>query len=305
VVYQNADQIVVAGDLSAGNNMPTPFTPSRTLLAGTFLTLSCSILIVSAQDRSVAGSEPNPQTRQDLDQPSPVDIAPEPTDPTERAIRTIRNRLHNDTLPPRNPNCTPAARNRAKNDGCVALPTLEELPESIPSKVTIVDQAPFGPEPILRELPVNWSNTIVVGTVNRIQPYLSEDKRNIYTEYTISVTEVLKDAKGFPLDDNSAIALDRMGGAIRLASGRVLRDVVHGNGAPLIAEHKYVMFLSYDARGVWFRSVKCWELLNGIAVPTEPGDVATAQGRSLFAGMNEASFISAVRDAIKRFPSRP
>ena len=164
------------------------------------------------------------------------------------------------------------------------------------SKVTIVDLLPFGPEPILRELPVNWSNTIVVGTVNRIQPYLSEDKRNIYTEYTISVTEVLKDAKGLSLNAASTITLDRMGGAIRLASGRVLRDVVHGNGAALSLEHKYVMFLHYDVRGAWFRSFKCWELLNGVAVPVEPGDVATAQaGRSHFAGMNEASFILAVR----------
>ncbi len=153
---------------------------------------------------------------------------------------------------------------------------------------------------------MNWSNTIVVGTVKRVQPYLSEDKRNIYTEYTISVTEVLKDAKGLSLNAASTIALDRMGGAIRLASGRILRDVVHGNGAPLIAERRYVMFLSYDARGVWFRTIKCWELLNGVAVPVEPGDVATAQaGRSLFAGMSEANFISAVREAIKRFPSRP
>jgi hypothetical protein len=260
-----------------------------------------------SQDRPVTGSGPQSQpSRQDPKQPSPFDIAPEPTDPTELAIRTIRNRLHNDTFSSRTPNCTPTARNRAKNDGCVALPTLEELPESIPSKVTIVDQAPFGREPILWELPVNWSDTIVVGTVKRIQPYLSEDKRNIYTECTISVTEVLKDAKGFPLDDNSTIALDRMGGAIRLTSGRILRDVVHGNGAPLIAERKYVLFLSYDARGVWFRSVKCWELLNGVAVPIDPGDMANAQpGRSQFAGMNEASFISALRDAILRFPSRP
>jgi len=91
-----------------------------------------------------------------------------------------------------------------------------------------------------------------------------------------------------------------------LASGRVLRDVVHGNGAPLIPEHKYVIFLTYDVRGAWFRSFKCWELLNGIAVPIEPHDVATAQaGRSIFAGLNEASFILAVRDAIQRFPSRP
>jgi hypothetical protein len=142
--------------------------------------------------------------------------------------------------------------------------------------------------------------------VKRIQPYLSEDKRNIYTEYSISLTEVLKDAKGLSLNAASTIALDRMGGAIRLVSGRILRDVVHGNGAPLIAERRYVMFLSYDVRGVWFRTVKCWELLNGVADPVDPGDVATAQaGRSLFAGMKEASFISAVRDAIQRFPSRP
>ena len=91
-----------------------------------------------------------------------------------------------------------------------------------------------------------------------------------------------------------------------MASGRILRDVVHGNGAPLIVGHKYVLFLSYDVRGVWFRSVTCWELQNGVVVPVNPGDVATAQaGRSQFAGMNEASFIGAVRDAIQRFPSRP
>ena len=65
---------------------------------------------------------------------------------------------------------------------------------------------------------MNWSNTIVVGIVKRIQPYLSEDKRNIYTEYTISVTEVLKDAKGLSLNAASTISLDRMGGAIRLNS---------------------------------------------------------------------------------------
>ena len=268
--------------------------------------LLCSTLAAWSQDRPVTGPGPKSQSsRQDLDQPSPIDIAPEPTDPTERAIRLVRNRRHNDTLPSRTPNCTPEARNRAKNDGCVALRTLEELPESVPSKVTFVDLPPFGPEPILWELPVNWSDTIVVGTVKRIQPYLSEDKRNIYTEYTISVTEVLKDAKGLSLNAASTIALDRMGGAIRLNSGRVLRDVVHGNGAPLIAEHKYVTFLTYDVRGAWFRSFKCWELLNGVAVPIDPGDVATAQaGRSQFAGMNEASFISGIRDAIQRFPSR-
>jgi CheY-like chemotaxis protein len=64
---------------------------------------------------------------------------------TERAIRTIRNRLHNDTLPARSSNCIPGAINRAKNDGCVVLRTLEELPESVLSKVTIVGSTAFWP----------------------------------------------------------------------------------------------------------------------------------------------------------------
>jgi len=142
--------------------MRTLFQPIHKLTFVTFLTLICSALIVSAQERTVTGPGANAQpSRQQLDQPTLVDIAPEPTDPTERAIRNIRNRLHNDSFPAPNPNCTPGVTNRAKNDGCRAFPTLEELPESIPSKVTYVDLPPFGPEPILSELPVNWSDTIV------------------------------------------------------------------------------------------------------------------------------------------------
>jgi hypothetical protein len=269
--------------------------------------LFCSMFSAWSQQASNTGSQAKAQpSGQELDQPTPVDIAPEPTDPTELAIRTIRNRLHNSRLLFPSPNCTQAATNRAKNDGCVALPTLEELPESMPPNVTIVDVAPIRIESPESDLRVNMSDTIVVGIVKRIQPYLSEDKRNIYTEYTISVTEVLKNANGLPLNAASTITLDRMGGAIRLNSGRVLRDVVHGNGAPLITEHKYVLFLHYDLRGTWFRSLTSWELLNGVVVPVDPGDVAAAQaGRSHFAGINEASFIMAVRDAIQRLPSQP
>src|SRR6266511_466661 len=75
---------------------------------GSCLMLFCSVLIVSAQEQPVTGPEAKPQpSRQDLEQSNPVDIAPEPADPTERAIRTIRSRLHNDTLPSRSSNCTP------------------------------------------------------------------------------------------------------------------------------------------------------------------------------------------------------
>ena len=142
--------------------------------------------------------------------------------------------------------------------------------------------------------------------MNRVQPYLSEDKTNIYTEYTVSVEQVLMDTKGLLPKPGAVIALDRMGGALRLASGRVLPDDVRGQGAPLIASHRYVLFLSYDARGIWFRTVKSWELWEGVAMPVDPGDVVAAQqGKSHFTGSKEADFLNSIRDEVKHMGVQP
>ena len=228
---------------------------------------------------------------------APVDVAPEP-DAAEFVIRTIRNRLHNTTRPCatgnlQSPDHLTASR-RAKNDGCMAVPTLEQLPEDVPSKITYVDLPP------LPDLPVRFSDTIVTGIVNRVQPYLSEDKTNIYTEYEFVVSQVFRHVNGLQLNPGDSIVLDRMGGAIGLASGRVLRDVVEGNGAPLTTGKRYVLFLQYDARGNWFRTVKSWELWNGVAIPLDPGDIAAAQqGQSRFAGTSETDFVKAIGDAVQ------
>ena|ERR1017187_1106098 len=56
-----------------------------------------------------------------------------------------------------------------------------------------------------------------------------------------------------------------------------------------------------DALGYWFRIDKLWELRNGVAAPMDQFDQGLAQaGRSRFTGMDEATFLSAVRDAVKR-----
>src|SRR5205807_1000215 len=100
---------------------------------------------------------------------------------------------------------------------------------------------------------------------------------------------------------DSVIALFRMGGSLRLASGRVVRTDVHGLGETPVAEHRYVCFLHYDARGYWFRIDKLWELRDGISAPMDPIDQGLAQaGRSQLTGMEETSFLSAIRDAIQR-----
>src|SRR5437870_3101879 len=75
------------------------------------------LVFVSAQERHVAGAEANAQSsRQELEQTTPVEIAPEPTDPIERAMRLVRNRLHNDVVTFRtSTKVTPLPANSAKN----------------------------------------------------------------------------------------------------------------------------------------------------------------------------------------------
>jgi hypothetical protein len=285
--------------------MPNRFPPIRTLMVLTFLTLLCSVPIVSTQQSSVAGAEEKAQlSRREREQTTPVDVAPEPTGSTERAMRLVRNRLHNDVVTFRtSTSVTPLSATSAKNrrDGSSVMKTLEELPEGVPSKVVNVDLMP------MTELPAKQSEVVVVGYVKKAQPYFSEDKRNIYTEYTISIVEVLRNATQLPLRAEGFITSHRLGGALKLASGRVIRLDVSGYGAPITADGKFVLFLGgYDPRGDWFHIYKPWELTTGVAVPLDPHDVAMAQaGRSQFAGMNEGSFIIAVRDAIQRLPARP
>ena len=104
---------------------------------------------------------------------------------------------------------------------------------------------------------------MAVGVVKNVQTYLSEDRRGIYTEYTVAIEEVLKDESGLSLYPGTTIALDRMGGAVRLPTGRVLRDVVKGNGPPLIPGRRYVLFLYYRAPGTWFDPSSLWNCVRG------------------------------------------
>lgn len=261
-------------------------------MAAAFLVLQ-SALVVLAQDRpttpvpTAASSQSNPQFEDD----NPIVLSPEPTDPAERQLRLVRNRLHNEiSAASRNPNCPaplgpPSASRPARNDSCgPILPTLEELPPGVPGKVTFVDLPP------MPDLPVKMSHAVVVGAVKRVQTYLSDDRRNIYTEYTVAVEEVLKDESGLSLYSGSTITLDRRGGAVRLPSGRVLRDVVKGNGLPLVSGTRYMLFLYYYAPGTWFRPFKSVELSEGHVVGTP---------MSQFAGIDQTTFISTVHQAVE------
>ena len=92
------------------------------------------------------------------------------------------------------------------------------------------------------ELSVDSADTIIIGSVSKVQPYLSEDGTRVYTEFSVLPLEIFKNAKGLLLATGSVITLYQMGGAVRLTSGAVVHLDVRGLPAPPAQNQRYVFF---------------------------------------------------------------
>jgi hypothetical protein len=78
--------------------------------------------------------------------------------------------------------------------------------------------------PRLSLVPIAESKVVVMGQVLRMQPYLSTDRRRIYTEITLRAEEVYKSPMNFKLSADRTLVIDLVGGALKLPSGQVVRD---------------------------------------------------------------------------------
>jgi hypothetical protein len=65
------------------------------------------------------------------------------------------------------------------------------------------------------------STAVVIGVVTSARSYLSQDKTTIYSEMTVAIGQVLRDRSGLALAAGSQIAVERAGGVIRQASGKL------------------------------------------------------------------------------------
>jgi len=92
--------------------------------------------------------------------------------------------------------------------------------------------------------PLDDSDAVVIGTVTGGQAFLSNDERGIYTEFTVSLQEVLAAAPPLSLLSGNTIMAERKGGAIRLPSGKVLARCMAAQSMPL-SGRRYLLFLKY------------------------------------------------------------
>lgn len=88
-------------------------------------------------------------------------------------------------------------------------------------------------------IPVEQSPVIVIGDVLQSEAHLSEDKTNVYSEFTIRLVDVIKADSSLPA---SEMVVERLGGYVRYSDGRKLLYRVGTGGMPRVGA-RYLFFL--------------------------------------------------------------
>jgi hypothetical protein len=94
-------------------------------------------------------------------------------------------------------------------------------------------------------LPIDKSVAVVIGQIMGRAAYLSSDKTNVYSEFTVRIDEVLMNNSQVPLTAGSSVAVERDGGRVRFPSGHITTSSIPGQGMPLLGK-RYVLFLTHD-----------------------------------------------------------
>lgn len=91
-------------------------------------------------------------------------------------------------------------------------------------------------------LPIAKSAYILLGEVKTAEAHVSENKQNVYSEFTVLVTDVLKTANS-SITQGTEITVDRIGGFVKYPNGRTVLYRVSGKNMPAVGE-RYVFFLT-------------------------------------------------------------
>lgn len=156
-------------------------------------------------------------------------------------------------------------------------------PDPAVTRVNFEDESP-PPEAIPTE-----SDLIVTGQVLDAKAYLTNDKRNVYSEFVIRINEILKHDEGKNLVFAETITSDRMGGRVRYPDGREVVYEQSGRAMPSVGA-TYVFFLTKDTKSPTYRILTGYEIAGD---KIEPLDRAVKIDEDKH--RNEMEFLKAIR----------
>jgi hypothetical protein len=222
------------------------FANARALIVGTVAACSLlwpAVLPSFAMPQSSNSPKQSAQTNKDREDRGPepiVNIDGPLQDSTPDAIRHERNRRHD------------------LNSG---HPLQEPPPgEDEASAISSGHQA-------LPALPVRQSDTIVIGSVTNASAFLSNAKDFVYSEFLITISDILM-SSAVPLQNGNSVDGFRVGGAVRFPSGRIWRFRVFEQGMPRVGG-RYVFFLKSNPQTSDFRIITGYLLQNGKIQPLD------------------------------------
>lgn len=141
-------------------------------------------------------------------------------------------------------------------------------------------------------LPVAESKYVVLGRVTNAEAHLSENKKNVYSEFTVLVEKVFKTAKNSAVE-GSEITVDRIGGYVKYPGGRTLFYRVAATNMPGV-EERYLFFLTS-------KNDEDLTILTAYAITADGiAPLDDSEQFEAFRGLREEILIQRLRDALAK-----
>ena len=156
--------------------------------------------------------------------------------------------------------------------------------------LTLVSEWDLGLSP----LPAAQSEVILVGEVTGGRAHLSNDKTGIYSEFPVTIEEVLKNASSSTLKPGSKVYLERLGGVVRYPNGRKYPYRVAGQDMPGVGL-RYVFFLKPVGVEEAYEIITAYELRGDKVFPLDSTDQFDA-----YKDMEQVKFLEQLKNAVGR-----
>lgn len=146
-------------------------------------------------------------------------------------------------------------------------------------------------EPIPPIIPFTESKLVIIGRILSANAFLSNEKKGIYSEFSVNIETVLKKDEKKNLKSGGTIAMDRAGGVVRYANGQKMMYMNDWQKMPE-TDQRYLLFLDKDDE-----QNPNYKLITGYKL--ENGKVTALDSPNIFGkhdGMSEKEFINLVVD---------
>lgn len=159
--------------------------------------------------------------------------------------------------------------------------------------------------PVEPAFPVTQSDVVAIGEVTNARAQISNDKTNVFCEFTVLIKDVYKNTTSHSLAPDSSITVERYGGRVRLPSGKIIvRGFLHQSMPS--AGRKYIFFLKSNEEVQTYSIITGYELRHGRVTPLDGNRLVPGGGipqlveYDRYEGANEATFLKEIKDAIAR-----